>query len=126
MPTRSRLMLVLALIAGPACGPPRPRAAPVQRPADVTLQVTNHHYLDVTVFVIHDGQRTRIGQVTGSSAQTFTLSPRMIGQSHELALVGEAVGSDETARTERLIVHPGQLIEWTLESRLRRSSVGVY
>jgi hypothetical protein len=93
---------------------------------DVTLQVTNHNYLDVIVYVIHDGQRTRIGTVTGSSAQVFTLPLRLIGQAHELQLYGDAIGSEDFALTELLLVHPGQAIEWTLETDLRRSTVGVY
>ena len=30
------------------------------------------------------------------------------------------------ARTQTLILQPGQYIEWTLETDLRRSSVGVF
>lgn len=94
--------------------------------ADVTLQVTNHNYLDVVVYVIHDGQRTRIGTVTGSSTQSFTLPVHLIGQAHEIRLYGDAIGSEDYAVTELLLVQPGQYIEWTLETDLRRSSVGVY
>jgi hypothetical protein len=93
---------------------------------DVTLQVTNHNYLDVVVYVIHDGQRTRLGTVTGSSTQGFTLPARLIGSAHELRLYGDAIGSEDFAITELLLVQPGQYIEWTLETDLRRSSVGVY
>ena len=37
-----------------------------------------------------------------------------------------AIGSDSFARTQTLILQPGQYIEWTLETDLRRSSVGVF
>ena len=94
--------------------------------SEVTLQVTNHNYLDIIVYVVHDGQRTRIGTVTGSSAQVFTLPPRLIGQAHEIQLYGDPIGSEDFALTELLFVQPGQYIEWTLESDLRRSSVGVF
>jgi len=49
-----------------------------------------------------------------------------VGQSRDIVLVGEAVGSRDMVRTETLIIKPGQMIEWTLETDLRRSSVGVY
>jgi len=90
------------------------------------LTITNHNYLDVIVYVLHDGQRTRIGSVTGSSAQVFALPPRLLGQAYEIQLYGDPVGSPDFALTELLFVHPGQSIEWTLETDLRRSSVGVY
>jgi len=93
---------------------------------DVPLKVTNRNWLDVTVYVLHDGQRTRIGTVTASSAQDFVVPARLLGQLHELALIGEAIGSNDVARTETLTIQAGQYIEWTLETDLRRSSVGVY
>jgi hypothetical protein len=93
---------------------------------DVTLYVTNHNYLDVIVYVIHDGQRSRIGTVTGSSTEAFTLPLRLIGQAHEVRLYGDPIGSEDFALTELLLVHSGQSIEWTLETDLRRSSVGVF
>lgn len=123
----SQALILVATIAvmAPACH--HRRGAPtVEPPADITLQVTNHNWLDVTIYVVHDGVRTRVGLVTASSDQAFTLSAQMVGQSHELVLIGEAVGSRDTARTDVLSVQPGQLIEWTLETDLRRSSVGVY
>jgi hypothetical protein len=122
------LLLWGVLIAAAACGSHRRRPATESSgpPANVTLQVTNHNFLDVTVFVLHDGARLRVGLVTGTSTQSFTLPGRMVALSHELALVGEALGSRAVARTETLFVQPGQRIEWTLETDLRRSSVGVY
>jgi len=124
---RPLLLLCSALIVTAACGSHRRRAATDSGPPpDVTLQVTNHNFLDVTVFVLHDGQRLRIGLVTGSTTQSFVLPGRLVALSHELALLGDAVGSPVFARTETIIVRPGQRIEWTLETDLRRSSVGVY
>jgi len=123
---RPLLLLCAALIVTAACSHRRRAATDSGPPPDVTLQVTNHNFLDVTVFVLHDGQRLRIGLVTGSTTQLFVLPGRMVALSHELALLGDAVGSPLFARTETIIVRPGQRIEWTLETDLRRSSVGVY
>jgi hypothetical protein len=124
-------MLALLLTAPGCRGHPRPAAgttAPVPQPpaGEIALQVTNHNYLDVAVYVLHDGQRTRIGTVTGSSSQLFYFPVRLLGQGHEIQLYGDAIGSPDFARTERLIIQPGQYVEWTLESDLKRSSVGVY
>ena len=125
MPRVSAALVVVAMLAGISCSHHR-RPTAAAPPADITLQVTNHNWLDVTIYVLHDGVRTRVGLVTASSNQAFALSARMLGLSHELMLIGEAVGSPDIARTDVLSVRPGQLIEWTLETDLRRSSVGVY
>lgn len=121
--------LAALLALAPACWGHRTlaRAAQAGAPAgEVALRVTNHNFLDVIVYVVHDGQRTRVGTVTGSSTQLFFLPQRLLGQGREIQLLGDPVGSTEVARTDILIVQPGQYIEWTLETDLRRSSVGVF
>lgn len=123
------LLLAAVWLAIPGCFLRRHRTATREEPAlvaDITLSVTNHNFLDVVVYVLHDGQRTRVGTVTGSSTQVFTLPRRLLGQGGEIQLYGDPIGSEDYALTELLLVHPGQYIEWTLESNLRRSSVGVY
>jgi hypothetical protein len=94
--------------------------------ADVVLTVTNHHFLDVTVYLEHDGQRTRVGTVTAASTGQFRLRGNNISASRQFRLFATAIGSDENVRTETLTIQSGQIIEWTLEHDLRRSSVGVY
>jgi hypothetical protein len=94
--------------------------------SEIALNVTNHNYLDVVVYVLHDGQRTRVGTASGSSSSLFFLPPRLIGQGREIRLYGDAIGNDDYAVTDILVVQRGQYIEWTLETDLRRSSVGVF
>ncbi len=121
--------LATLLCVAPACWwhrKPSAQAVVAAPAGEVALQVTNHNFLDVVVYVLHDGQRTRVGTVTGSSSQIFYFPVRLLGQGHEIQLYGDAIGSPDFARTERLTIQPGQYIEWTLESDLRRSSVGVY
>jgi hypothetical protein len=124
------------LLAGTGCflfnrhpaHPADPRSAP--RPGvsagEFALDVTNHNFLDVVVYVLHDGQQTRVGTVTGSSSATFYLPARLLGQGREIQLVGHPIGGTDLAQSETIVVQPGQYIAWTLETDLRRSSVGVY
>jgi len=100
--------------------------AGTREPVDVVLTVTNHHFLDITVYLEHDGQRTRVGTVTAASTAQFRLRGNNISASRQFRLFATAIGSDENVRTETLTIQSGQLIEWTLEHDLRRSSVGVY
>jgi hypothetical protein len=93
---------------------------------EVALNVINHNYLDVVIHVVHDGVQTRVGTATGSSAMTIFLPVRLLGQGREVQLRGYAIGSNDYATTPILVVQPGQYIEWTLETDLRRSSVGVF
>ena len=94
--------------------------------ADVILTVTNHHFLDVTVYLERDGQRTRVGTVTAVSTVQFHLRGNNLSASRQFRLFATAIGSYENVRTETLTIQSGQTIEWTLEHDLRRSSVGIY
>ena len=125
--------LAVLLVAAPACFIfNRENQVAAASPAinvpegEIALSVTNHNYLDVVIYVLHDGVQTRVGMVTGSSSTVFFLPGRLLGQGREIQLYGDAIGSDAFARTDILVVQRGQYIEWTLETDLRRSSVGVF
>ncbi len=92
----------------------------------IALNVSSHHYLDVVIYVLHDGQRTRVGTATGSSSTRFSLPAHLLGLGREIQLMGHPIGSPETITTETIVVQPGQHIEWSLESQLSRSTVAVY
>src|SRR2546423_8863878 len=122
-------VLTALLVVASACfvfhrGKTDPRPAFDAPEGEIALNVTNHNYLDMVIYVLHDGQRTRVGMVTGSSSSLLFVPLRLLGMGHELQLYGRAIGSDAFARTETLIIQTGQYIEWTLETELRRPSVG--
>src|SRR5437868_12522702 len=123
--------LVALLVGASACfifnrGASDPRPAFDVPEGEIALNVTNHNYLDVVVYVLHDGQQTRVGTVTGSSSAVFFLPVRLLSMGHELQLLGDPIGSPDYARTPTLVIQPAQYIEWTLRSEERRSSVGVF
>jgi hypothetical protein len=96
------------------------------RSEPVPLTVNNSYRLDVVIFVYHDGELSRVGTATASSATTFSLAPWMLGQTRTIRLFGDPIGSNESARTEAIHIQPGQYIDWRLEAQLNRSSVSVY
>ena len=86
----------------------------------------NHYRLDMVIFLIHDGERERVGTALASASSSFTVPARLLGQGRELLLLGDPVGSTEQVQSERMVVQPGQYVEWILESRLARSTTSVY
>jgi len=94
--------------------------------APTPLTVDNNNWLDVVIFVFHDGELSRVGTVTAASSTNFFLPAWMIGSSRNIRLLADPIGSDESARTELIHIQPGQFIEWRLESQLARSTVAVY
>jgi hypothetical protein len=124
--------LLLALFSTAGChrstadGPDESAPVPKEEITNVPLEVANHHFLDVTIYVVRDGQPARLGIANGSSLARFVLPPRLIGQGGEVRLFGRPIGGKEGTLSEVVVVQPGQRIEWTLESDLSRSSIGVY
>jgi len=124
---RVGLLLVLLCAVTTRCGhgrSPLAEATPTPQ-AEWSLTVTNHHWLDLTVYVIYDGQRARVGAVPSARTETYLLPPYMLGPGRTLRLEASAIGSSSRATTEALIVRGGQHVEWTLESGLERSTVAV-
>jgi hypothetical protein len=125
---RGSLLLLVGLAAGAACHHAKheDQPTPDTRPVDVPLEIDNHNWLDVVIYVLHDGERSRVGIANASSQSSFVLPARMVGQGHELRLLGHPIGGEGGTVTETVTVQPGQYIEWTLESDLSRSAIGVY
>ena len=128
---RLRTAVILSATVVSACGGLSGKKssdadAPAGRSGDIPLQVVNHHWLDVTIYVIHDGQRTRLGMAGGSAQTRMVVPSGLLGIGRELQLYGDPIGSSERAITEVIVLQPGQFIEWSLASGLARSTVGVY
>jgi hypothetical protein len=90
-----------------------------------TLHVENHHYGDVDIYVIHNGSRSRVGSVTATSDQTFTLNSRVIGTVGTLQLFAHGVGTGNLS-SEQFAIRPGMQINWTLDSNLARATLAIY
>jgi hypothetical protein len=131
-PSAGRLALMALLAAGTGCGGGRGDEGDVEpeafydRDTPVALTIANNHWLDVIIFIFHDGEMSRVGTVTAASNGNFTLAPWMLGQSRNVRLLADPVGSEGWIRSDMINVQPGQSIEWRLESQLARSSVMVY
>lgn len=99
-------------------------AASIPREA-VTVRVANHYRADVVIYVLHGNVRARLGTVVTAATTTFTLARSYVGDAGGFVLIADAVGGPGT-RSDRVIVHGGERIEWSLESDLARSSLAIY
>lgn len=92
-----------------------------------TLNVVNHHWGDVDVYVVRDGQRQRVGTVTAAAEENFELSASLTKGAGTLQLQAHAVGSSGGISSEPIAVRPGGMqITWTLESNLSRATLAIY
>ena len=92
----------------------------------ILLRVDSHHWSDVTVYAVRDGIRLRLGTVSAASSATFRVPPHLLNLAGELQLVGDPLGGGKPIHMEPVYIRPGGLAEWTLESGLQHSSLGVW
>ena len=125
--TSCALILGLSACASGRAKPgdrPRPTGADA-RDAAATMSVENRNWQDVVIYAIHDGTRTRLGTVTAATTASFFLKSLVVHAGSELQFVAHAIGERRMFASERVLVQPGQHVEWLLESGLERSSLTV-
>ncbi len=128
MPLLRALALIGSLIStAPGCGllsrdsPPKP--APLH--ADVSVEVENHNWSDITIYLMTGGLPQRVGMVTALTKASFALPSHRVHTAGSVRLRALPVAG-QPFTSEDILVQPGQAITWTLESDLDRSSLAVY
>ncbi|HEY0670821.1 MAG TPA: hypothetical protein VGD27_01080, partial [Longimicrobiales bacterium] len=102
------LVLLLALVMTGGCG--RKAASDSAQPVPVgpiELEVANHHVVDVTIYLVRDGNWLRVGTVTALDEVTIQLK--------RVALIGyvriglDPLGFRQRYLLEQLYVQPGDV-----------------
>ncbi|HEX5385828.1 MAG TPA: hypothetical protein VFW66_03925 [Gemmatimonadales bacterium] len=117
------------MAAGPACARnPDPLAfgGALAAGAPIQVDVANHGWADAAVYVLSGGISQRIGFVNGFSEQTFNIPAAYLSDSGDFQLQAHPIGSPGGLTTDRLTIHSGQFIRFTIENQLANSSAGVY
>jgi hypothetical protein len=120
--------LAACLLLG-ACLGPRQKLHDGEAPSPLAdgfeLTLNNRHWLDINVFVQHDGEASRVTTVTASSSQSLILPMWLLGESRIVRIIAEPVGEEGSYVTDQLRVDPGQSVELNVESVLSKSNYSV-
>jgi len=134
---RSFTALALGIAAGTLVGCATHRA-PSSAPAiaslpdsitpvdSLVLEIDNHNWSDIVVYVLHDGLSSRLAQVTAGHSLSVPLRPRHIGAMGTLRLAVHPIGGSSDYQSESLSLRTGNTIRLTVESRVAHSSVAVW
>jgi hypothetical protein len=125
---RTAWTLLLPLLVLPGCAShhrttTQTTAATSNTP--VELEVENHNWSDIVIYLVRGTQRQRLGMVNALSNTVFTFPYRRLGSSGDARLSAHVIGGGGYT-SETVLVQPGQSLKWTLESDLDRSSLAVY
>lgn len=82
---------------------------------ETSLEVTNQWFADMNIYVIHSGQRLRLGLATGNATTDFVI-PRAIvnGPSIQLRFLADPVGGTHAPVSDEITVSPGDAVQLTI------------
>jgi hypothetical protein len=127
-----RTVLASSLLAAAvlsACARRQPIAEePVPPPAAdaVVLEVENHNWADVVLYVVHDGVHTRFAQVAGARNVSMKIPPQLQGQMGVIRIAARRIGGTDSFVSQAISLRGNSSVRFTIESSLSRSSVGVW
>ena len=88
-----------------------------------TIYVTNHKWAAVTIYVLQNSSRHRLGLVESVASAVFDVPGALISASDEIIVTAESSGVEPFA-TPVIHMHPGRtVIDMTLENYLQYSTV---
>jgi hypothetical protein len=120
------MLTCLFLAALSACGLLSSRhSEPDSSASEVSVEVESHHWSDIVVYLMDGNQSQRLGTVAGVSTSNFVFPFRQLGAGGKVRLRAYPVGGPGSFTSEDVQIQPGQLIKWTLESDLSRSTMMV-
>ena len=99
---------------------------PSRDDAEVALEVENHGWSDIVIYLVRSTAVDRLGMVGALNTKSFVIPYRKLGIGGDVRLRADPIGGPRAFTSENLLVQPGQWIKWTLESDLTRSFLAVY
>jgi hypothetical protein len=120
--------LAACLLLGACLGPRqtvRDDSGPSPLADGFELTLNNRHWLDIDIFVQHDGEASRVATVTAASSQSLILPLWLLGESKIVRIIAEPVGEGGSYTTDPLRLEQGQSVEVNVESVLSRSNYSV-
>ncbi len=94
--------------------------------SETVLEVENHHWSDIVVYLMNGNQSQRLGMVSAVSTDRFVFPYRQLATGGKVRLRAHPVGSRGSFTSEDVLIQSGQGLKWTLEGDLKRSTLVVY
>ena len=106
---------------------PRPvTRRPAARDTPVPIEVENHNWSDMVIFLDRGNLSQRLGTVTSQTTTVFTVSYFQLGTTGGARLRADPIGALRNFSSETINLQPGQTIKWTIENDIDRSFLGYY
>jgi hypothetical protein len=106
--------LLLALLFG-ACGRSggSPQVAPDPNAA-ATVEVQNQGFADMTIYVLSQGARVRLGLAVGHSTSRFPIPAYLLRGGRPVRFLADPIGGSGEPVSEEISVDPGETVDLTI------------
>lgn len=120
------MAMAAAALLATGCAHSGERPASNDNDADrTTIRVSNNNWSDMTIYLVRQGTRQRLGTVTSQSVGIFRVPTYMVESASDVRLVADPIGSTRTYSSSPILLGPGQQMEWRLENAINLSSFWV-
>ena len=125
-----RTILLCAAFLATGCAPhraPEPLlTTSLASDDELVLAVNNNNWSDVVIYMLRDGRRNRLLIVTAARSTSVALPARFVSSTGTVQIVAHRIGGNDEYVSPAVSVRLGHTVELTIESKLARSSVGVW
>ena len=111
---RIGMCLLLALAPTLGCRTGGAAANADSGTATTTIDVQNNDFNDMRVYVVVNGQRTRLGIAPGLKTTVLTIPPYLVFSGSTLRFVGDPIGGHRTPVSEEIDVSPGDQLQMVI------------
>jgi hypothetical protein len=95
-------------------------------PEPIVLEVENHNWADVVLYIVHDGVQSRFTQVAAAHDVSIEIPEQFQGQMGVIRLLVRRIGGTDSFTSQAISLRGNSAVRFTIESSLSRSSVGVW
>jgi hypothetical protein len=107
--------LLLALAASISACRTASRANDVdERQAKTTVSVENREFADMSIYVLRDGQKLRLGIAPGHGTTVLRIPDYLVKAGNELQFLCDPIGAAREEVSDRMAVLPGDLLVLTI------------
>lgn len=110
------LVLAAAVLAAPGCASMRGRSSAAEETQQqrTTVRVENQAWVDVNIYVVREGQRIRLGQVSAHTTHALPIPSYLATAATRLSFLVDPIGSRMTAQSYDLSIYPGDQVTLTI------------
>ncbi|NIP78330.1 MAG: hypothetical protein GWM90_03670 [Gemmatimonadetes bacterium] len=111
------------MLATVGCGAGRGPSEGTPVEPSTRVRVENHHWSDVTVYVLAGPAKRRLGLVVTTDVKVFELPESMLNGQGSVRLLVDPIGGGRRHITRPILVNEGEQIELEVQNHLPISTV---